>query len=164
MTSSPQFSQGNYVPENISLPEDEKQFKMVLKRVLEDHARLINRKDTGQYENVEIQNNQTYFSLNPQKKKYVYRKVIDTGALPNSSTKSVNHGITGITNDTDFVRIYGVAKQPAGAPNRPYFIPMPNSGPNYSVELMIDTVQIHITTVVDLTAFSSSFIVLEFIK
>ena len=164
MTFQPSFSIGNFVPEQIDLPTDIDQLREILKRTLEEHARLLNRKDTGQYEEIEVQNNQTFFSAVPQQKNQIYRKVISAGSLPNAATNSVAHNIANINNNWLFTRIYGVTQEPAGAGNRPFYIPLPNAGPTYQVELMVDNTNVNITTVANLTAFTKTLIVLEFYK
>jgi len=164
MSSAPTSSLGNYASENYVIPDDPKQLQDFLKRTLEEHSRLINRKDTAQYEAIEVQNNQTFPGTNPQTKNLIYRKIISTGALPNAGTSSIAHGITGINNNWYFTRIYGTAVEPAGAGLRPFYIPMPNAGPTYQVQLMVDTTNINITTVANLSAFTSSFVILEYYK
>lgn len=164
MTFRPTFSLGNYVSEQVEFPKDEQQFKNELKKTLEDYAKLINRKDTGQYEPYEIPVNQSWPGANLQERRQIYRKIVDTGALPNAGASTTAHGITGIGNNWFFTRIYGTAQEPAGAGLRPFFIPLPNSGPNYQVEIMVDTTNVNITTVANLSAFTSSYVVLEFYK
>jgi len=161
---SPQYSLGNYVPEQIELPFDFDQFRERMKETVELHARLINRKDTGQYEEYEVPINQSFPGATGQQKRSIFRKIVNTGALPNAATKSVAHGISNIGNNWFFTRIYGTAMEPAGAAPRPFFIPLPNAGPNYQVQLRVDTTNINITTAVNLSAFTQSYVILEFWK
>ena len=163
MSFAPEFSAGNYVPENYEIPTDKTQLQDFLKRTLEQHARFINRKDMGQYEIVETQVNQTYPGNTPQSKELIYRKIVATGTLPNAGTTTIAHNIAGINNNWFFTRIYGTAIEPAGAGLRPFFIPMPNAAP-YTVSIMVDTTNINITTAANLSAFMTSFVVLEFYK
>jgi len=162
--ASPDFSQGNYIPEQFDLPEDPKEVSQKIKETFEDFARNLNRKDTGQYETVEVQINQTWPGTTPQTKNYIYRKVINTGALPNAGLKSVAHGITGINNNWFFTRVYGSAQEPAGAAPRPIYIPLPNTGATYPIEVWVDITNVNLNTAVNLSAFTSSYIVLEFYK
>lgn len=104
MSFAPISSSGNFVPENYTIPEDALQLQEFLKRTLEEHSRFINRKDMGQYETIETQNNQTFPGTTPQIKKLIYRKIFEFGAIAAGATLNVVHGITGIT---DFTRIYG---------------------------------------------------------
>ena len=164
MTGLPNFSQGNFVPEQIDLPEDEQEFISTLKTTLETHALTLNRKDMGQYETTEVQVNQTFPGSDPQSKKFIYRKLIEFGPLPNATSTSIPHGISNISNGWFFTRIYGTARQPAGAPPLPLYIPIPNGGPTYPVEVWVDTVNVTINSSVNLSAFTSCFIVLEYYK
>lgn len=164
MSFAPEFALGNFIPETITIPDNEVDMRIFLKQVLEEHARLINRKDTAQYENVEVPSNQTFPGTDIQTKRFIFRKIVDTGALLNNATNSVAHGITGIDNNWLFTRIYGTAREPAGAGLRPFFIPMPNSGPSYQIQLMVDTTNVNITTIANLTAFTTSQVILEFYK
>lgn len=150
--------------ESIVLPEDESQFRIKLKDTLQEQARVINKKTNNQFEEIELLNGETYPGINPQSKNEIFRKIINTGALPNASTKIIAHGISGINNNWYFVHIYGTAMEPAGVGNRPFYIPLPNSGSSYQVELMIDNTNINITTITNLSGFTKSFIILEYYK
>ena len=164
MTFAPINSLPYQVPENIVFSEDQDQLLIQLTDYHRKIAKASNSKDVGQYALNEVLNGQTYFTANVQKFTNVYRKVIECGALPNAALKQVAHGIAGIGNAWMFTRIYGTAREPAGVAPRPYFIPLPNAGPNYQVELMVDTTNINITTAVNLSAFAYSIVVLEYIK
>lgn len=104
MTFLPTSSLGNYLPQDVDLPEEAKELKELLKKTLEDHAKMINIKDTGSYEEIEQIINQQFFGANPQTKRYVFRQVYDFGAIAAGATLNIVHGITGIT---EFTRIYG---------------------------------------------------------
>ena len=158
MTYGPNLSEGNFLPETIFIPEDPEEFKLFIKNRLEEILRLLNRKDTGNYDLIELMTNQEYFGSNPQTKRGVFRKVINTGTLPNAALKQVAHGLTPTANWL-FTRIYGFSFNGA---NR--WIPMPNAGPNYQVELYVGPVNVNITTAVNLTAFTTSYVILEFVK
>ncbi len=164
MTFSPLFSLGNYLDTDVVLPDDEAEFRIKLKDVLKEHARTINRKANNQFEEIELLNGETFPGPNPQSKNEIFRKIINIGALPNASTKIIAHGISGINNNWFFTHIYGTAMEPAGVGNRPFYIPLPNSGPSYQVELMIDNTNINIRTVSNLSGFTKSFIILEYYK
>ncbi len=58
-------SQENYISEDYVIPTDAEELQAFLKTTLETHARFINRKDTAQYETVEVQNNQTFPGATP---------------------------------------------------------------------------------------------------
>lgn len=160
MSFGPPFSLGNFAPENISIPDDPDELIITLKRILETHAKFINKKETAIYEETELQNNQTFPGATPQAKRQIYRKIINTGTLPNAGASAVAHGIAGVVNTWMFTRIYGFALDPTAV----RWIPMPNSAPAYQVQLDVTAANVTITTVANLTNFTSSYVVLEFWK
>ena len=160
MSFLPISSSGNYTPEDLSIPRTIEELAPFLKSTLEEHSRLINRKDTGQYENVEIQNNQTFYGATPQSKRYIYRKVINTGTLPNAALATIAHGIAGVAAQFFFTRIYGTAWDPAGLVG----ISLPNPGPTYPLEAWVDSTNVYLRSTVNLNAFTISNIVLEYFK
>lgn len=160
-TSQPSFTEGNFAPESFSIPSDPSEFNYFLKDILELFARLINRKDTGQYEAVELQNNQTYPGADPQNKRMIFRRVVDCGALPNNANKTVAHGITSFSQIT-VTRLYGAATNPGTTA-----IPIPFANPigvAESVALFIDATNVNITTGTDRTAYTSTFVVIEYYR
>lgn len=162
---SPDFSLEPALNENLDFsPKSEafiKQFTELYRKI----ARKVNAKDGGFYWNQEIINDQRYYLTgDPQKFHTIFRKVVPFGALPNAGLKQVAHGITGIGNGYMFTRIYGTAVEPAGVAPRPFYIPLPNGGPNYPVEIMVDNTNINIRSTVNLSTFTTSYIVLEFWK
>lgn len=138
MSFRPDFSLGNFLPEQIELPKDLDQFREEIKRILEDHARLINRKDTGQYENIELQVNQTYPGANLQERRYIYRKLINLGTVV-TGVNNIAHGIaTGGAGSTFvFTRIYGVVYDQA--------TPLWVAAPNDNIHLEVNATQVSIT-------------------
>lgn len=80
--------------------------------------------------------------------KKIYKKTIDCGALPNNSTKDVNHNISGLGM---FVKIEGIAS------NGTLTYPLPISTPttSYLVSLSVTTTQVSIRTAATYSSFSS---------
>jgi hypothetical protein len=128
----------------------------------------LNLRDAGYYPITEFVNGQLYFP-NPAYNsstattptyRQVYRKVINFGALPNTGTKSVAHGIT-ITSSVTFTRIYATATQPSTS-----FIPIPYASPTLAnnIELNVDATNVNITTGSNRSAYTVTYVVLEWIK
>ncbi|MCB1173613.1 MAG: hypothetical protein KDK39_08615 [Leptospiraceae bacterium] len=91
--------------------------------------------------------------------KPIYRKVVNTGALPNNTTNNIAHGITGMSN---VIRIYGFAKTAASQ-----YIPMPypTSSGGGSLTLDADTTNINIfTNSAGFIGYTTSYVVLEYTK
>jgi hypothetical protein len=171
--------QGSFVPstnvwdtselEKIDVTKPE--FRELLVRLYQNlnlMAQAVNLKDTGYYYPEEFVNGQKFFP-NPmsdptsglsQEGRQVFRTVINFGALPNTATKSVAHGIpaNGIASIT---RIYGAATNTAA----PEYIPIPYvsvSGAN--IELYADGTNVYIITNADYSAYTITYVIMEYLK
>lgn len=82
--------------------------------------------------------------------KPIYKKTVNFGALPSSTTKAVNHGITGLT---DIVKYEGVSTSGSGS----YFpLPFARTGGTDSIELRFSNTQVSIiTSSTNFTSFSA---------
>lgn len=85
--------------------------------------------------------------------KPIYRKIYNIGALPNSTTKTVQHNISGLN---QIVTLRGIAR--AGSTTTRY------AYPNINVDLLINSENIYIVTTSDQSAFTSNYIILEYTK
>jgi len=148
------------------------EFKELIVRLYQNFNMMllaINDKDTGIYDTDEFITGQSYFSnpgLNSSTssiatEREVYRKVINFGTLPNTATTSVSHGITIDVNVT-FTRIYGASSNSLGTS----FIPLPNSSTtlNKNVELIVTNTNVSVITGIDMSAYTRTYIVLEYIR
>lgn len=86
--------------------------------------------------------------------KPIYRKVLDLGALPSSTSKTVAHGLTGIG---EIVSLSGAANDSA-ASAFVKALPLPND----VVALAIDTTNVTATTASDLTAYEQCYAVIDY--
>lgn len=159
MSVNPLDSFSFQLEENIEFANDLNDLRWQLKDFVNANAIATNARDIGIYNLKEIIIGQKYFSSDPQKFKDIYRIVIDTGQLPNAALKQVAHNLSDVNGNWFFTRIYGTASTTV-----PVFIPMPNAGSTYPVEIWIDTTNVNINTSVDLSSFTSSIIVLEYYK
>lgn len=128
-------------------------------------ALLLNQKDTGTYTNdQQFVCGQSFFpnptlssstSTTPTFRQ-VYRIVVNFGTLPNNTTKSVPHNIP-VTPATTFTRIYGTASDTVGK----HYI-----GINYGTDVLIDVdaTNVTITTTSDRTAFTVTYVILEYLQ
>jgi len=124
----------------------------------------LNLKESAEYPRNEYLNGQLFFSdsTNPNVTgRQVYRMVIVAGALPNASTKNIPHSI-GLTNGFSVTRVYGSATNNIAM----NYIPLPYSSPtlNKNIELSIDKTNVIITTGIDMTAYTISYVVIEYVK
>lgn len=148
------------------------EFKELLVRLyqqINNVAIVLNMKDTGQYQLSEFINGQLYFSdpalnsstaLSPQDRQ-VFRKVINFGALPNTGTTAVPHGIT-CTPKTTFTRIYGCSSDVTGK----NYIPLPYASPTAAnnIELKVDATNVTIITGSNRTNFTITYVILEYLQ
>ena len=136
---------------------------------LNNMAVSTNLKDAGYYNTQEFVNGQQFFP-NPANSsqtavqpdfRSVFRMIVNFGALPNAGTKSVAHGIA-MTSSFSFTRIYATATNPT----TPKFIPIPyaSNSANSSVEINVDGTNVNITTAANLTAYTITYVILEYLK
>lgn len=153
---------------DISSPE----FKELIVRLyqnINNIALVLNIKDSGYYVQEEFLNGQLFFpnpSLNSttaQSPTYrqAFRKVINFGTLPNATSTSVAHNIN-ITSGYSFTKIYGASTNNT----QTSFIPLPFSSPtlNQNIKLEVTNTDVIVTTGIDMTSYTTTYIILEYIK
>ena len=164
------------------LSQENDSLKQVLVRLYESFnsvAISINTRDAGFYVQQEFVCGQIYYPnpvntsttgntpLSPEFRQ-VFRKVIAFGALPNTGTKSVAHGITTLPQNLptysgfSFTRIYATATDPINQ----LYIPIPYASPVLvnNIEINVDATNVNITTGSNRTAYTITYVVLEYIK
>lgn len=171
---------GAYVPttnvwdpsEIYSVDVNSQEFKELLVRLyqnLNSISVLLNIKDTGYYALEEFLNSQGYFpsttmmvtDSNSAGTRGVFRKVINFGALPNTATKSVAHGIA-ITNTFSFTRIYATASDTTGLTYIP--IPYASSIDANEIEIYVDVTNVNIVTAANYSNYNITYVILEYLK
>lgn len=161
MSFLPANTQQSYIPPSVILPEDPTLLRIILTEKLQRIIEAINDKDIGQYNTQELINGQLYFTDgDPNKYRHVFRKVIDFGALPNTGTTNVAHGITWTTN-TRFTRIYGTATDPS---TRSIPLPYVDTTAGSSIELSVDTTNVQVITAANYSGYTTTYIVLEYVQ
>lgn len=157
----------NQLPISLELPElDEpklfvEQTELFLKRI----ANILNTKVGSLYQLQELASfeiyNTTFNADGSPNNRNVYRTLVNFGALPNATTKSVAHGVNF---ETSFraTRILGSATDPV---NRLY-IPIPFSSPtlNENIKITVDATNVNITTGINYSAYTYCTIILEYTK
>lgn len=149
------------------------EFKELLVRLyqnLNNIALVLNVKDSGIYDIQQFINGQLFFpnpALNSSTAqtpdlRQVYRLVVNFGALPNTGTKTVAHGIT-CTTETSFTRIYGCSTKPT-VPLE--YIPLPYASAVLAnnIELFVDATNVNVITAADYSAYTITYIILEFMQ
>lgn len=154
---------------NDVLDEDLKQIMIRMVQALNDQATAINLKETGFYPLTEFVISNAYFpnpALNYRTGqvpvyRQVFRTTVNFGALPNTANKAVAHGIT-FNATTTFTRIYATATDNVGFNAIP--VPLQFAGSANKVDLRIDGTNVNIQTNFDATAFTTCYVVIEYIK
>lgn len=151
-----------------------KQFMIKLMQRTNQIALALNLKDSAMYYQQEFVNGQTFFpdptlgsttSQTPTPRQ-VFRRVYSIGALPNTGTKTVPHGIA-VTDMFTFTRIYGCASSTSiGDLN---YIPLPFVSVSGlvvagNIELVVDETNIYVTTTGNGSFFDTTYIILEYLK
>ena len=123
----------------------------------------LNLKDSGYYVQQEFLTGQVFF---PDADSNVdgrqsFRTVVDFGTLPNNTTGSMAHGIE-VFNSFIFTRIYGCASDQITMNYLP--IPYASATTAEIIELSADATNVYVTTSSDLTAYTKTYIILEYVK
>jgi hypothetical protein len=163
-TVSPINSYGNYLPLEFQLPDDIQEFKELVAKRERITSSIVNLKETGQYENRELQTSQQFFSINapsqPVVTRYTFRKVIDIGALVVPGTKSVAHNLP-VNSNYIFTRIYAVARKTSA----PLWAPIPWADGTSTATITVDNTNVNIiTSGAAFTGFDQCYAIIEYIK
>lgn len=147
----------NQLAISVELPNDLEGLRGAVNDLYQDIATTVNSKEGSLYVPIEkLTSGQYFLASNPQQNRAVYRMVVDFGALPNTGTKSVAHGIVGWDANFRLVRAYGAATDPVGFSG----IPIPND----NIFLEINATDVIVTTTANYSAYTESTIVIEFTK
>jgi hypothetical protein len=151
-----------------------KDFLVRLYQATNNIALSVNIRDAGYYDTQEFVNGQLFFpdktlsstsSTTPEFRQ-VFRTVVNFGALPNTATKSVAHGID-INTITDnnvytFTRIYGCASDLTGYTYLP--IPYASATAANIIELSVTSTNVVITTGTNRANYTVCYVILEYLK
>lgn len=173
MSTSLPGNPNNFIPETYIFPADNfEEYDVKLRQYLNNMAAAVNTKDSGLYTDEEVVTGQQFLPLfststsTSLNYRDVYRKVIDFGALPDNTIKTVPHGIS-TTQDFSVVKFYGGATQP-GISTLQSAIPIPFADatpPSNHVQLMMDATNIIIETRSSTyILYTRCFVVVEYIK
>ena len=160
------------VSQIFSTEVDSPEFKELIVRLyqnINNIAMVLNIKDSAYYTLEEFLNGQIFFpnpalnSTTPQSPTFrqVFRKIVNFGTLPNNGSTSVAHNIT-ITSGYSFTRIYATSTNNT----QTSFIPIPFASPTdaENIKLEVTNTDVIITTAADMTAYTKTYVVLEYIK
>lgn len=158
----------SYVPVYDVMPEKWDDAKGIITEQLKKITTAVNSREIGFFIDEEVLTGKFFIpGINSaldggtsQQFRTVLRKVIDFGPLPNSSSKSVPHGIT-VDNNFTLVQFYATATDPTS----PQALPIPYiSVAGLIVQLDMDATNIVITTNSAFSRFSRCFVTVEYMQ
>lgn len=177
---NPQANIGSFVPTTnvwdvariyeIDVNSDEfRELIIKLYQNINEIALSLNTRDAGYYVQNEFINGQLLFpnpaNINSQSQselqfRQVFRTTVDFGALPNATNKSVAHNIP-VTASYTFTRIYGAASI-----SNTQYIPLPyaSSTGTANIQLDVTPTDVVITTTSNYSAYTTTYIILEYVK
>lgn len=138
-------------------------------------AITLNERDSGYYPQSSFINGQVFFpdpallgtNIEQAIWRPVARTVVNFGALPNTASKSVVHGIVdeagnpGLSATCSITRLYAAATDPIAL----QYIPIPYASPVLAnnIELSMDNTNVTITTGSNRSAFTVCYVIIEYI-
>jgi len=148
-----------------------KELIVELRKAIREVITVLNKKTTGRHELTEFVTGSTYFSdptLNSTTPRFPTPRqefliTVNFGALPNTASKSVAHGIIFPSPNTlKFVHIHATANDLTA----PAALEIPYSSPVLvnNIAIDVDGTNVTITTGSDRTAFTECYVVLKYIK
>jgi hypothetical protein len=177
-----QVNPGSFVPTTnildpaevyaLKIDDNLKEVLVRLYQINNNFANSINTRDAGYYVLQEFVNGQIYFQnpaqtpaagyipLSPLTRQ-VFRLVVNFGALPNTGSKSVAHGLV-VTPNFTFTRIYACASDTTDE----LYIPIPyiSADTTKIVELSVNSTNVVITTNYNASAYTITYVILEYLK
>jgi hypothetical protein len=167
-TYGPNFSLPTNLPIDFDIPKNETEFKELVAKRERLTASVLNVKENGLYDKVELQSGKQYFSVTPypapKKKRAVFRKVFDFvelngGNLVAGTTYTFAHGITPIVLMSD---ISGSATT-----TTPDYLPLPFVSATTvtdQIEIYADNTNVYMIVGATQSNLIQAYVVLEVIK
>ena len=155
----------SYLPLYDFIPDDWEEAKPALVEQLKRISNAVNVREIGWYLDNELLSGKQMFpgtsSANDQQFRSIFRIVINFGALPNAATKSVAHNIPFNANFS-LTHLYAGATDPVGF----HALQIPYASPtlNENIKINIDATNVNITTAIDYSAYTRTFVVCEYIS
>lgn len=150
-----------------------REFIVRLRQYVNNIALVLNIKDSGYYLPFEFVNGQLWFAdpnlsdITPNSPsptlRQVFRMVVNFGALPNNTSKSVPHTIPAITTSSTFTitRLYASASDTTSF----VYIPIPYASTAAdNIELSMDATNVTITTQSNRTNFDTCYVIIEYLR
>jgi hypothetical protein len=159
----------SYVPVYDVAPETWEEGRPFLVEQLKKLATAVNAREIGFYLDQELLTGKAFIpganeildGGTSQQFRTILRKVIDFGTLPNSSTKSVPHGIVFDANFT-LIQLWASATDPTNFLALP--IPYVTTAAGFQIQLYMDAMNVNIVTASTKDSYTRCFVVIEYIQ
>ena len=152
-----------FVPVYDAPPERYEQFRQFTVEQMKRLANAVNNRVVGDYQSIELLAGKNFIpgTVSPTENRQVFRKVLDTGTLPNATTSTTAHGLT-LDSRFSLVSLYGGAYDPS----TPAAIPLPyvDLTALNAVEVRLTSTDVVIETAVDKRAYTRSYVIIEYLK
>lgn len=163
--SSQEFE--SFVPVYDMVPDKWDDARGFFVEILRKISTAINAREIGFFLDEELLSGKSFFpgtvipGNNPGQFRQIFRKVIDFGALPNTATKSVAHGIKFDSNFT-LIQMFASATDPVNLLAFP--IPFVANPVANSIQIYMDATNVNITTQDDKSSYTRVFVVIEYMQ
>ena len=162
--SSQEFE--SYVPVYDAVPEKWEDARPMIVEQFKKISTAVNSREIGFFLDEELLSGKAFIpgtglSGSNQQFRTILRKVIDFGALPNTATKSVAHGIN-FDSNFSLIELWASATDPVGLTAIP--IPFDSAGASAGIRITMDATNINITTQTNRSAFTRCFVIVEYIQ
>ena len=160
MSSSSSQNLEEFLPLYDAIPEEWEQARQMLVERVKKISLAVNNRQIANFVSAEVLSGQKFDSSQPQEFRDGFRKVINFGALPNATTKTIAHGIKFDSNFT-LTNLYLSATDPAGFTAFSVQNYSLTAGP--SILIRMDATNIIVTTTNDFSAYTRSFVIIEYL-
>lgn len=172
--TSPNFSDSqqleSFVPVYDAVPDQWEDARPFIVEQLKRISNAVNIREIGWFLDEELLSGKAFIPgseansnlSTSQVFRQVLRKVVDFGALPAAGAKAVPHGIS-VTPNFTLVQMYAAATDPVGL----QAFPIPATDPLNilnGVSLYMDAVNINISVGVNRSAFTRTFVTIEYLQ
>lgn len=152
-----------YLPIYDTIPDDWKEAQGFFVEQLKKISEGINVREVGLYVAEQTLTGGQYIasSNDPTALRSDFRLTIDFGALPNTGTKSVAHGLT-FNQYLTGTKYYATATDPVNFKMVP--IPYASADLTKVIEMNMDATNVNITTSMDYSSYTRCFVVVNFLQ
>lgn len=153
----------SFLPVYDSMPENWQEARQYLVEQLKMIANSVNAKEIGWILEEELLNGCQFQPSVASSGQYrsVFRKLVDFGALPDTSRKPIPHGLS-ITDRFTLIELTACATDPVGLTS--LSLPFASSIANENIKLFLDSTNVIIETAKDYSSYSRCFVIINYIQ